>query len=274
MVQIIGAPFAVLLDVVSYLVSSLLLLNIRPAAVDASSKVEAVETMKEEKVNFLSGLQFILKQPVLRSITFAAAHFNFFTSVFFGVYTFYLVRDLGLSPLFVGLASVAGGIGGVVSAVIAGRLMGSCRTSVLFCISLVVPAGAALLVPLAMNTQNEWAVFALVAMSQLVWSFAIVVNLVMSESIKQALTSSNSIARVSSAIRWLTLGVEPVGAIIGGLLATVMGGTLTLYIAAVGLATAVIWLLPRGGIRSFDLRNALAVEDEPPNSQVQNSLGF
>lgn len=257
LVQLIGAPFSVLLDAFSYFISSALLLTSKSRKQDTMTQHKEafhIQAVRDEKIVFSAGLRFLLQQKVLRSITFSAAHFNFFTAMFFGVYTFYLVRELGLSPLLVGLASVAGGVGGVISTLFATNLMNRISTSVLFLFSLLIPAGAAFLVPLANLTAFSNIEFIPVAISQFLWSFAIVVNLIMSESIKQILTSVSSIGQVSSAIRWVTLGVEPIGALLGGILATYLGATSALILSSFGLATALVWLFPQSGIRSFDLR--------------------
>lgn len=267
LVQIFGAPIAVILDAISYISSSFLLIrsnskNDFSNSLPEDSHESAGKVLKNEKNAFLAGVRFLFSNKIMRYITMAAAHFNFFTAVFFGVYTFYLVRELGFEPLLIGLASVVGGFGGVASAAITSRLMSRAPTTLLFVISLSVPAIAAVLVPVAGLTDSKIVAFSLVALSQFAWSFAIVVNLVMSESIKQMLTPFESIGRVSSAIRWVSLGVEPLGAVAGGIIATFFSPTTALVVGAFGLITSIFWLLPRQGIRSFDLRLALSSEDD------------
>lgn len=51
-------------------------------------------------------------------------------------------------------------------------------------------------------------------------------------------------SRVAGAYSTINYGIRPVGAIVGGLLATVIGLRATLLIAAVGGALSLLWLLP------------------------------
>lgn len=274
LVQWVTAPLAVLFDAACYLVGMVLLAVRRrrvPDPLDDGRLAEAArardncpdpepcrgeapEGAGRQVRGALAGLRRILGQPVLRSITFAAAQFNFFTAMFYGIYTYFLVRVLEFPPLLVGLASVAGGVGGVLATVSVDRLTRRLPTAVIFAASLLVPGAVAFLVPLAQGAESRPGAFALVAVSQAAWSFAVVVNLVMSETIKQLLTDAGSIGTVSAVIRWITLGVEPAGALLGGVAATAFGTMPVLLAAAVGLLTSPVWLGARDGIRSFDLR--------------------
>lgn len=274
LVQWVTAPVAVLFDAACYLVGTAVLAVRRrrsSALLDDDRREhpgqapghaqdpepgqrDAPEPAAEASRGALAGLRYLLRQPVLRSINFAAAQFNFFTAMFFGLYTFFLVRVLDFSPLLVGLASVAGGVGGVLATVSVDRLTHRLPTAALFVVSLLVPGVVAFLVPLAQGAGAKAAAFVLVAVSQAAWSLAVVVNLVMSETIKQLLTATAKIGAVSAAIRWITLGVEPAGAILGGIAATAFGPTPVMVVAAAGLLSSPAWLGARDGIRSFDLR--------------------
>ena len=60
-------------------------------------------------------------------------------------------------------------------------------------------------------------------------------------------------SRVSGAYSTINYGIRPLGAVVGGLLATYLGLRPTLLIAAVGGALSALWLLrsPIPGVRSL-----------------------
>ena len=95
------------------------------------------------------------------------------------------------------------------------------------------------------------AVVAVVGVSQFVWSFTITVNVILSESIKQVVAPEHLLGQVSSVERVIALAAEPIGALVGGLCADIMGESIVLYLCTIGLATSTAWALGRAGILSF-----------------------
>lgn len=106
-----------------------------------------------------------------------------------------------------------------------------------------VPGVAAALVPAAAGVSGTVAVV-MVAVSMALWSFSVVINLVISESLKQAFAKPDEISRVTASIRVVSWGIEPFGALLGGFLATaVLPPQVLLYVSSVGLLTAALWVL-------------------------------
>ncbi|KQB86202.1 MFS transporter [Corynebacterium lowii] len=248
LVQAVGAPLAVLLDVCTYLVSSFLFFLGRGAG---SSRTE---DSGESSGGALSGLRLVWQDKGLRAIFLSAAHFNFFAAGFSAVLTYYMVRDLGFSSALVGLASVGSGIFGVVATLVTSRLMARYPTPLLYFLSYALAGVFALLVPVAFVVEGTAVRFLLVSLGLAGWAFAIVVNLVMSETIKQHNTPETMIGQVSSAIRWGTLGVVPFGAVAGGYLGGTIGSTACLIVMCFGLIAAVTWLFIGGDMRKVDIR--------------------
>ncbi|MFE7399183.1 hypothetical protein [Streptomyces sp. NPDC057557] len=63
-------------------------------------------------------------------------------------------------------------------------------------------------------------------------------------SLQAAVIPDGMRSRVAGAYSTINYGIRPVGAIVGGLLATFVGLRPTLLIAAVGGALSLLWLLP------------------------------
>ncbi|MFC9506465.1 MFS transporter [Streptomyces sp. NPDC057002] len=267
LVQALGAPLALVADVCSYVASTVLLLGSggstkkgeedtgHEAAQDEDAEQESAEEQESVK-GALTGFTWAFSHPVLRPVIVSAAHFNFFTAMFFAVYTFYVVKELGFSPLLVGLASAAGGLGGVLSATAASSFMSKVRTRLLYVLSLVVPTVGAFLVPGSELLDSSLLRFLAVAAGMFLWSFAIVVNLVMSETIKQMVTPTHMIGQVTSAMRFTTLGFEPVGAIVGGTVSQFLSPTTALVIASCGLATSIAWVVFNRHLGTYDVNEA------------------
>ena len=247
LVQVLGAPLAVVADALSYCASTVaLLMSPRVGSPPATAERELHRAAIKE------GLRVVLTDRVLRPLTLAAAHFNLFTSMFFTLYLLFLVRTLEFSPLLIGLLNIAGGVAGLAGAAISARLAARFGYGRVLTVVYAMPGPAALLVPLADRT-GAGVGAVLVAGSSAAWSGSVIVNLVLSESVKQTLVPHHLLGRATSIIRFVSFGVEPVGALLAAALVGVgLGVSGTLVLASVGLGTSAVWLLAS---RVYSLRD-------------------
>src|SRR5918996_233737 len=115
LVEILTAPYAVLVDALSFLASGLFILRIRTP----EERPDAV-TADGEKPSFWAelkeGLGFVLGNPNLRAQAGCTATSNFFFRVGFSIYLVFAVRELGLSPGAIGLVFSIGALGSLVAA--------------------------------------------------------------------------------------------------------------------------------------------------------------
>ena len=125
LVELITAPYAVLVDAFSFLASGTFLLRIRKreerptTATTAEAKPSLWRELKE-------GLRFVLGNPNLRAQAGCTATSNLFFSVTFSIYLVFLVREVGLSP---GVIGVLLSVGSVASSSPPSRRRGSRRGS-------------------------------------------------------------------------------------------------------------------------------------------------
>ncbi|MFF8378533.1 MFS transporter [Streptomyces sp. NPDC015661] len=237
LVQVLGAPVTLLIDSASYLVSSVNLIRMPKAAPER----EAGEKPEPHLHAVMSGLRLLARDRIQRPIIIGAAHFNFFTAMFFTLYTLYTIKVLGFSSMLFGALTMIGGASGLLGAALAPRAgkkfgMGTTLVTVF-----VLPGVTGLLIPAAVAVNKPMAAF-FVGVSAFVWSFAVVINLILSETIKQALVPDRFLGRVTSATRFVASGVEPFGALVGGALAaSSFGIPRTLVLASVGLMTSALW---------------------------------
>ncbi|MEU1019602.1 MFS transporter [Streptomyces sp. NPDC005900] len=243
LIQLLGAPLAVAVDALSYLASTLALTG-APRSVSKTHEHEHEEDNHWQAIRH--GLRTVLRDRVQRPLVLAAAHFNFFTAMFFALYILFLVRSLGFSPLLIGLLSVASGVAGLVGAAISARLAHRFGYGPVLAVAYALPGGAAVLVPLAGQVGTVPGAV-LVALSGAVWSGAVVVNLILSESVKQALVPHAYLGRATSIIKFVSFGVEPIGALLApGLVALGLGLGGTMLLASVGVGTSCLWLVFTG----------------------------
>jgi len=112
---------------------------------------------------------------------------------------------------------------------------------------------------------------ALVGASSALWACSIVVNLVLSEAIKQAFVPHHMLGRVTATIRFVSWGVEPLGAAAGGALASsLLGLRGTMIVAAGGVATSALWPLLSGAVRRLHgLPSGIAEQQGDTGSTAQ-----
>ncbi|MBT2450994.1 MFS transporter [Streptomyces sp. ISL-43] len=255
LIQIMSAPFALIVDAVSYLVSSAALAGLpkaEPGAADGAGDDEqgdgkqgAAEGAEPEshRKAVLKGLELLLRDRVQRPMVLAAAHFNIFHAMFFSVHTLYVLRVLGFSPALLGATSMAGGVAGLLGATSTTtitRFLGQGRALILVYAS---PGLSAVLVPLAHFSHNKALAVTLVALSTFTWTFAVIINLVISETVKQTLVPDRLLGRVTASTRFISWGVQPVGALLGGWIGGLIGLSEVMLLAAVGLFTSALWPL-------------------------------
>jgi hypothetical protein len=76
------------------------------------------------------------------------------------------------------------------------------------------------------------------------WSFCVVILLILDAALRQRLVPDAYLGRVSATSRFISWGVDPAGALIGGALgASALGLRATLAVAAAGIALSGLWPL-------------------------------
>lgn len=119
LVSLLGAPWAVLVDAVSYVVSGVLIARItvvEPAPPPRSVSGGGVRGEAAE------GLRWVYRHPTLRSFAVGTHVWFLFNGVAGAVLVPFALRTLGFSPFGLGLALSAAGVGGLAGSLAATRL--------------------------------------------------------------------------------------------------------------------------------------------------------
>jgi MFS family permease len=233
LVQLLKAPFALLVDSVSYLFSASFLASISP---------DEPPTEKAEKGHVVAGVRYVATSPVMRSSLLATATINLFNFVFHALFILYAVRSLHVRPATLGIVLGAGAVGGLIGSFVTSRLgrsIGIGPTYILGCILFPVPL---VLVPLAGGP--HWLVLAMLFLAEFGAGLGVMILDISAASIFAAIIPHRLRSRVSGAYMVVNNGVRPVGSLIGGFLGSAIGLKPTLWIAVVGAMLGFLWLLP------------------------------
>jgi MFS family permease len=233
LVQVLKAPFALVVDAVSYLFSAFYLGSISP-------EEAPIETA--ERGHVMAGIRFVLGNPTMRASLLATATINLFNFIFWALFILYAVRSLHVRAGTLGLVLGAGAVGGIIGSMITtrlGRRIGIGPAFLLGCILFPVPL---LLVPLAGGP--EPLVLAMLGLAEFGSGLGVMILDISAASIFAALVPHRLRSRVSGAYTLVNYGVRPVGSLIGGFLGSTIGLRPALWIAATGAIAGFLWLLP------------------------------
>lgn len=144
LVQLLSASIAVLMDAPSFLASALSLDWIR-AAPEPPSGGEQLSPRMERAI--AEGLRFVFGEPLLRTLTSSVATLVLCISILETVFTLYLTRQVGITPLLLGIILASGSVGFVLGALLAGWLTLRVGIGMTLLIAPLVIGGSDLLIP-------------------------------------------------------------------------------------------------------------------------------
>lgn len=251
LVQALTAPVAVLADALSFLASAVLLgrIPVEEAPTGAGRTDGTAEPSMLARAR--QGLLFIARHPVLRACLGCCATVNFFTFVSSGLLVLFAGRTLGLPAGTIGLALGVGATGGLLGAVLAPRLsrrLGVGRGVALGAVLFPAPIALA-----ALASGPPTARAGALAAAEFLSGAGLMLFDINLNSLQAAIIPDGLRSRVSGAFSTVNYGIRPLGALLGGLLATTVGVRAALIVAAVGGSLSLLWVLasPIPGIREL-----------------------
>ena len=237
LVQVFSAPFAVLADAVSFLVSALCLGRVR--AEEAPIEHEGESGLRDRVA---VGLRFIGGNPIFRPTLVSVATLNFFNYAFSALFVLYATRSLGVEPGTLGLVLGAGAVGGILGAVFAGRLGRAIGVGRAFLVGCVLFPAPLVLVPLAEGPHAL--VLGMLFAAEFLSGLGVMILDINAASIMFALTPDRLRSRATGAFNFVNWGIRPLGSLAGGALGAWIGVRPTLWVATIGAVTGAVWLLP------------------------------
>jgi MFS family permease len=234
LVGAITAPYAILLDAISFLGSAAFVFRIRrPEEVPEPTEKPS---MRREIVE---GLRYLLGHWFQRPIAIAVAVSNFFNTLAFSIFLVYMVRELELSAQVIGLVLSVSNVGWLLAAVSVGRVSKRLGVGKVLVGSAILFGPSLLLIPAAPQSQPIPFIVVGLALA----TFAGIMFNVTGLSFTQAIVPGRMLGRLNATRRFIVWGVIPLGSLTGGALASVIGLRPTLWVGAIGGSLSFLPLL-------------------------------
>jgi hypothetical protein len=233
LIQALTAPYAIVVDAVSFLWSAGWV-----AAIKVRPPKPARKPDRHLGREIAEGVRFVVHNRMLRAIAMCTGSSNLFSSIMMAVYYVLLARELHLSPGIIGLLSSVAAIGGLVGSLLARRLADRFGQGPTIWLSVLCGGPTLFVVPFV---HRDWTL-ALLALGQLVWWTSAVVYNISQVSFRQGLCPPALLGRMNATMRFLVWGTMPLGGLIGASLGAWLGVRDTLVVAAIG--ASLVWLPP------------------------------
>ncbi|RMI36243.1 MFS transporter [Streptomyces triticirhizae] len=259
LVSVVKAPGALVVDLVSYLVSAVTLGLMRTPDDPPAPRTEKRPPIRTE---LMSGLRLVFRNRSLRALTLEAAVFNFGIQIFLTLFLLYGTRTAGLSTAQLGLAMTIGSAGGLAGALLMPRIVGRLglgRTLV----RAAVVAGVGPLATVAFTGPGTL-VMVMIVLSFFTTLFGVVVASICTAVLRQCLTPNDMMGRAVSAELFLTGGVLPVAALVAGLLGETIGVRGAMLVGALIVPLSLLALLNSPVTRLATPEDALAHQAVSP----------
>jgi len=241
LVQLLSAPIAILLDALSFLASALLLGSIRHEEAPPPPREDREPVLDEIR----EGLRLVIHDPVLRAFAGAQMALAALWGIFGATFFLFVLDELALSPVVLGLVAGVGGFSSFIGAVIATRATRRWGIGRVAIAAMLMAAVGNAFIPLAPSGLPIVAIACLV-LQQLVADSAVTVYTVTEVSVRQTLVDDRALGRVTSTFRVAAVVAQLVATLVAGVLAEVIGLRATAWLAPLGglIGAAILWWSP------------------------------
>ena len=251
LIRVLGAPLALIMDALLLIGSVLMLKGIRIHEVVPS---RASWKQRSFRAELMSGLRFVKSNPLLIEMAATVGAWQFFAQLALSVQIIYAVKDLGLSETWVSLSFVALGLGSILGGTAGPKLSSRLGPGPALVSGIAITSMGWLLMLLLEGLLPSILLFSWML---LCFSWGATLLFVNFLSLRQSLTPTELLGRMTTTMRWLILLPAGPGAVIGGWMAEHWGMRSSLACAGAGtLLVAVI-----AGLRPH-LRNLKKLPDQ------------
>jgi MFS family permease len=251
LVQLIGAPFAIVADCASFAISATLLSRIDAPDLQASATHPRWKDAAD-------GVRFIVADPLLRTLAVTAALSNLAAYAQTSVLLPYITGQLGLPATGFGLILSAFALGGVCGSVCGPRFRA---------IGAIITGIGLMAVGDAVTAASSGPI--LLVVGQFTTGFGLPIATISMISLRQASTPAHLLGRVSAATRVLAWSAIPFGALLGGLLGDLIGLRPALVASACGSALVLGWVCLSLRVKRGDRGETETLGTESVDHQLQ-----
>ena len=254
LVQLVSAPFAILVDAVSFAISAVSLVLIRAPEPPRPARTTTTPIRQE----IVEGLRLVRHHRVLFAMAMRSVVAHVAGSFYGVLYTIYLIDDLHLSPFLLGVVVSAGGVGSLIGSLFAQRAIRRLGIGPAMIWTAVGASALGILTPLA---QGPLVLATLmVFIPQLFGDGLQTIEGVAELSLIQGLSPDRVLGRVNATFDVLSHGIAyPIGALVAAAVAGVIGVRGGIAIGWAGMAVSILFLVfsPLPGIRTIAEERAL-----------------
>ncbi|MGW0580364.1 MFS transporter [Streptomyces sp. NPDC002920] len=245
LIRLMGAPFAVLVDAVTYLVSGLLLSSIRAhdPLPDRSARRGLGSELRE-------GVAWVYRHRTLAPIALTSHAMLLFNTMVTTVFVVFALREVRIGDFGLAVTYASAAVGAVIGGSFSGRVVRRLDVgATLVAFRLLAAVGW---LPVLLAERGPWAL-PLVSLAFFLVSFAIAVESPVELGYRQSVTPDRLRGRMNATIRSFNWGMVAVGAPLGGVLADHVGYRFALW---TGLTGAVVQALLLAFSRTRQARTA------------------
>jgi len=263
LIAAITAPYAILVDALSFVVSTVFMLRIHHDEVPPRRDLGVAQPTMWPQVK--EGLAWVIGNRQLRAIAACSANFNLCFNIALATFILYAARSLHLSAFEIGAIFAVGSAGAVCGALLANRIQGAIGIGPTIVSSAAVFSTGPIAFPLAPRSLP----IPVLMLGYLLASFGVVVYTVAQVSFRQAITPERLQGRMSAAMRWIVWGAIPLGTLIGGAIGQTVGLHFALWVGAIGVLPAFLFVC-LSPVRSIQ---ALPDEEaEPTKAEIERAF--
>jgi MFS family permease len=241
-VGLFGAPLAILIDVVSYIVSAALIFQ-TPSIASRSTTVSALSWGHSART-FLAetreGMRWVNAHLQLRSLLLCAASMACWSQMMGVVYMLYVVRDLALSPTLLGVLFAVGGASSLISVIAVTKVSHRVRYGRVLIYGMCAVFVGLLCVVLAPSS-SLWLAALAIVLQQLILDAGFSAFSLVEQTCKQTLSPGEMLGRVNGVAQWLLSIGQIAGGIAAALLVGILGSRGVLWLALAGIAASILY---------------------------------
>jgi predicted MFS family arabinose efflux permease len=234
LVQIFTAPFALLIDAVTFLLSALAIRKIEtPEEIDRDESVET--NLLEEAIG---GFAYVRRDTVLRVLAAAQLLLNVSHGMVGTVFFLFVVDTLGFETGPLGMIFAIGGVASLGGALISRRSYDTSNHLRRLALLLFIVAAANALLPFARS--SNWIAVMLLIIPQLVSDPAETIFNIHSTTLRQTIAPDAWLGRINGSFRVIDIGATIAGSLIAAWMGTALGLRITMWSGAVLIAIAAL----------------------------------
>lgn len=255
LVQVVGAPLAIFVDAISFIVSAISLALIR------SPEPERPRTSPMPiRTEIVEALELVRRHPILLPLTLRSIIAHVAGSFYGVLYTIYLIEDLQLNPFLLGVVISAGGVGSLVGSLFAARVIARFGFGPALIWTAIGASIIGVLTPLAGGPVVLATL--MVFLPQLIGDGLQTIEGVAELSLIQGVIPDRILGRVNATLEVFSHGIAyPLGALLAAAVAGLVGVRGGIAIGWAGMAFSILLLVLSALPRVRQLSDVPAVPD-------------